>query len=333
MARRSDNATCAALHPAGADRGAIVRILIAYDGSAGSEQSLTLADSVDWPAHSSLRVAAVIEPMMPFVGSRMTGGFDIPSPEVDAEITAYQQEQVTKAADKLRSGGRTVEGVVLRGRPATALVDEATRSGADLVIVGSRGHGRIARLLLGSVSAEVVDHARCPVLVSRTASIERVILAADGSGPSAAAESVIATWPIFEHLPIQVVSVADVVEPWHTGIAPTMYHEAIEAHAKDLAEARANHARIAAETTARLRGVGRQAESVVRTGDAAAEIISAAADVAADLVVMGSRGRTGFTRVVLGSVARNVLHGSTASVLVVHDPGASDGGEVEGPST
>ena len=102
-----------------------------------------------------------------------------------------------------------------------------------------------------------------------------------------------------------------------------MYRQVIEAHAKDLAEAKAEHTRIADETTARLRARGRQAEAVMRTGDAAAEIISAAADVAADLVVMGSRGRTGLARVVLGSVARNVLHGSTASVLVVHEPKAS----------
>ena len=300
-----------------------MRVLIAYDGSAGAEQSLRLADSIDWPADSTLRIASVIEPMSSFVGAPMAGGFDIPPPEVDAEMTAYHQEQVTKAAESLRSDDRAVEGIVLRGRPATALVDEATRFGADLVMGGSRGHGTISRLLLGSVSAEVVDHAPCPVLVSRTQSIRRVIFATDGSAPSGAAETVLSTWPIFERLPIHVVSVAEVVKPWHTGIAPTMYRQVMESHARDLAEARAEHTRIAEETTARLRAHGRQAEAAMRTGDAAAEVIAAVADVDADLVVMGSRGRTGLASVVLGSVARNVLHGSPASVLVVHDPDAS----------
>jgi nucleotide-binding universal stress UspA family protein len=62
----------------------------------------------------------------------------------------------------------------------------------------------------------------------------------------------------------------------------------------------------------------------MRTGDAAAEVIAAVADVNADLVVMGSRGRTGLASVVLGSVARNVLHGSTASVLVVRESKTAD---------
>ena len=104
-----------------------MRILIAYDGSAGAKQSLRLADSIHWPPDSTLLIATVIEPTLLFVGAPMAGGFDIPSPEVDAQITAYQQEQVTEAARSLRSADRTVEGIVLRGRPATALLGEATR--------------------------------------------------------------------------------------------------------------------------------------------------------------------------------------------------------------
>ncbi len=301
-----------------------MRVLVAYDGSAAAEECLALADSIDWPDDSTLRIAAVIEPTLLLGWTSMAVGIDVPPPEVDAAIAAYQREQVTMAARNLRSAGRSVEGVVLHGRPATVLVDDATQFGADLVMCGSRGHGTIASLLLGSVSAEVVDHAPCPVLVSRTPSISRVVFATDGSGPSAAAATILCTWPIFERLPIHVVSVADVVEPWHTGIAPTMYRQVIEAHARDLAEARTEHTRIAEEVTARLRAAGRRADVVLRTGEAAAEVVAAVGDAAADLVVIGSRGRTGLARVVLGSVARNVLHGSTASVLVVHEPRASN---------
>ena len=296
-----------------------MRVLIAYDSSPGAEEALVLAAAIRWPAGSTLRIVTVIEPLVLYMGPQMGGGTVLP-PEIDADITAYAQEHVSEAARRLPSDGRTVEGIVLHGRPATVLEEEAKRSGADLVICGSRGHGEISGLLLGSVSAEVVDHAPCPVLVARKASIGNVVFATDGSEASAAAETLLSTWPILEGVPIQVVSVADVVEPWHTGIAPTMYAQVLEAHARDLAQAKAESTRIAEETVASLRTAGRDARAVVRTGDAAAEIIAATEETGADLVVIGSRGRTGLARIVLGSVARNVLHGSTASVMVVQGP-------------
>jgi nucleotide-binding universal stress UspA family protein len=61
---------------------------------------------------------------------------------------------------------------------------------------------------------------------------------------------------------------------------------------------------------------------MVRRGDPAAEIIALAEQRRADLVVLGSRGRSAIAEIVLGSVARNVLAGSAASVLVVRVGGA-----------
>ena len=111
-----------------------------------------------------------------------------------------------------------------------------------------------------------------------------------------------------------------VVSPDGTLHVLDMYREVIEAHAKDVAGAEAEHRRIADETAARLRAAGREVQAAVRTGDAAGEILAAIAESGADLVVIGSRGRTGIARLVMGSVARNVLHGSGASVLIVHEP-------------
>ncbi len=295
-----------------------MKVLIGYDGSPGAELALTLAGFLRWPAQSTLRVVAVVDTTYLYVGLPPGGGLN--APELDEQMMAASEELVSAAADRLRAADRIVDGVVLRGRPATVLVDEATTFRADLAFGGSRGRGPISSLLLGSVAAEVVDHSPCPVLIARTASISSVVLAVDGSAPAAAAEELIATWSIFTGLPIKVVSVADVVEPWHTGIAPTMYRQVVEAHAKDLAEARSEHSRIADETTANLRAAGREASGEMRSGDAASEIIATAEAVGADLVVMGSRGRTGLARVLLGSVARNVLHGSGASVLIVRGP-------------
>jgi nucleotide-binding universal stress UspA family protein len=59
--------------------------------------------------------------------------------------------------------GVAIERRVVEGRPAPVLVDEST--GADLLVVGSRGHGGFTGLLLGSVSQQCVHHAACPVVV------------------------------------------------------------------------------------------------------------------------------------------------------------------------
>ena len=295
-----------------------MRVLIAYDGSQGAEYGLSLATTLAWPPDSTLRVVAVAD----YLGVPIGRGPAIPSPELETQIVAHFEDVMADATNRLESTriADHVEGAVLRGRPATVLVDEAVRFGADLVVGGSRGHGPIASLVLGSVSSEFVDHAPCPALVARTSTVTRVVFATDGSNAAAVAEDVLARWGLFDRLPIEVVSVADVVAPWHTGISPVMYSQVIASHADDLDRARATHGALAEEAAERLRAAGRTATANVRTGDAASEIIAVATETAADLIVIGSRGRTGLTRVLLGSVARNVLHASAASVLVVREP-------------
>ncbi|MCY7418767.1 MAG: universal stress protein [Chloroflexi bacterium] len=296
-----------------------MRIMVATDGSSHAAHTTELVAGITWPPDSILRIISVIEPSLVFL-SPWLGGAATYSPDLDAQVETYQQAEMATVVRHLGAANRTVEGAVLRGRPATVIVDEASTFDADLVIVGSRGRGPIASLVLGSVSSEVVDHAPCPVLVARTSGLVRVVLAADGSPSAATAEAVIARWPIFDGLPIRVASVADLAQPWHTGMAAPTYDQVIEAHARDLKEATAEHQRIANESVERLRAAGRDSTAEVRTGDAASEIIAAAREWNADLVVLGSRGRTGLTRLLLGSVARNVVYGSAASILVVREP-------------
>jgi nucleotide-binding universal stress UspA family protein len=294
-----------------------MRILLAHDGSSGATQATDLVRDISWPSASIVRVISVIEPAMPAVTA--WGAIADYSDEVDALIREYVEGEVARTVTRLQGPNLSVEGAVLRGRPGTTIIDESRTFGAELVVVGSRGHGGIASLVLGSVSGEVADHAPCPVLVARQSTMSRVIFATDGSPSATAAQALLAEWPIFGVLPIRVVSVADVPHPWQSGIAPTMYGQVVDAYAKDLEESKREHRRIADASVEALRAAGLDAVADVRVGDAAGEVIAAAANAGADLIVVGSRGRTGLTRVLLGSVARNVLHGSTASVLVVHD--------------
>jgi nucleotide-binding universal stress UspA family protein len=295
-----------------------MRVLIAYDGSPGATEAVALAEAIAWPQGSILRVVSVIEPVLVPISGPWDRGY-APAPELDAAITAYADETIRKVVERLAAPSRSTEGKVIRGRAASAIVDDSRDFGADLVMVGSRGQGTIASLLLGSVSSEVVDHASCPVLVARTGTLSRVVFATDESRSAEGAEAILARWPIFAGLPIRVVSIADVVRPWTTGIAPTMYGQVLDAYDADLRESKAEHQRIATDTAARLREGGRTAVAEMRDGDAAGEIVGVAEQRDADLIVLGSRGRTGLTRLLLGSVARNVLSGSNASVLIVRD--------------
>lgn len=295
-----------------------MRVLIAYDGSPNATEAVALAESISWPNDSRIRVVTVIEPSVMAISGPLDRGASY-TPELDEVITASANSMMREAVDRLGSSRRSVDGKVLRGRAASAIVDDARDFDADLVIIGSRGHGAIASLLLGSVSSEVVDHAPCPVLVARRATLTKLVLATDESTAARVAEDILVRWPIFAGTPIRVVSVAEVIHPWTTGIAPTMYKEAMDAYAADLREAKMEHERIAGDAAVRLRERGRSVEAETRTGDAAVEIVTVAAEQGADLIVLGSRGRTGLSRLLLGSVARNVVSGSTASVLIVRD--------------
>ena len=202
-----------------------------------------------------MRVIGVIEPTV-LVMTAWPAAMPDYLAQADRRITDYYLRELADIVGRLESPDRTVESGVLRGRAATTIVDEAAAFGADLVVVGSRGHGAIGSLILGSVSGEVVDHAPCPVRIARGSTVTRVVFATDGSPAAAAAEQVLTAWPMFRTVPVHVVSVADVPEPWHTGIAPTMYAQVIEAHARDLENAKREHQRIATESVEALRAAG-----------------------------------------------------------------------------
>ena len=100
------------------------------------------------------------------------------------------------------------------------IVLEADRFGADLMVVGARGHSAVERFLLGSVSSEVVDQAlaRCSSC-ARPASA-RILLATDGSGDGDLAAAFVRTLPIFGDPAVKVLSVVDPGMPWWAGMSP-----------------------------------------------------------------------------------------------------------------
>lgn len=294
-----------------------MRILLALDGSPCSDRARALLTSLPWPSATTVRVVSALD-----VSPALWGGPWIPAVPVDAD--QMEEEAVTEltrvlqeALPPLQAAGLTAEAELLRGRPSAAIVDDARIWQPDLIVLGSRGHGPVETAVLGSVSAAVVDHAACPVLVARSDHVSRVILAEDGSPAGMAARDVVAAWPAFADLPVLVVGVVDVAAPWRSGIAPTMFAAAMDVYTEMLANARATHREIVAATEAHLRAAGRRADGELREGDPSDQLRRAAGDPAGDLLVVGSRGHVGITRLVMGSVAHSVLTHARCSVLVV----------------
>ncbi len=297
-----------------------MRILLAVDGSASADRARELIASLTWPPATHVRVIAALD-----VGPALWGGPWIPAVPVDAdayeaEAAAYLSGVLDGAETRLKAAGLEVETELMRGLPHAAIVEDARLWQPDLMVVGSRGHGPVETALLGSVSSAVVDHAAWPVLVARSDHVDRVILAEDGSPAGIAARDVIAGWPAFAALPTLVVGVIDVAAPWRSGIAPNMFASAMDVYSELIASSRGTYRQVIDATAAALRAAGRQAETELREGDPADQIIEVAHHEAGDLIVIGTRGYTGVTRLVMGSVAHRVLTHAHASVLIVHGP-------------
>jgi nucleotide-binding universal stress UspA family protein len=142
-----------------------MRILLAVDGSAPSQDAIDEVVGRPWPTPSNLRVISVVRPYVPpateFVPAAFAPNEVLQEHMKDAERTAGQ------AADRLRRSGLSVDTAVRQGDPRTVIVDEAMEWGADLIVVGSHGRTGLTRLLLGSVAQAVVAHAPCSVQVVR----------------------------------------------------------------------------------------------------------------------------------------------------------------------
>jgi nucleotide-binding universal stress UspA family protein len=299
-----------------------MRVLLAIDGSPAASCAVELVSCIHWPAGTAIVVAEAIQSGEGLYGGPWPALAMLEAGRLEAEIHSTAEQDVTYAAERLAQPGLTVETAVLRGRPAMVIAERARAMGADLIVVGSRGHGRIGSMLLGSISSELVDHAPAPVLVARGTCIDRVLLAWDGSSCAARAADLLTTWAIFAGSSIRVVSVADIEVPWWTGFPEPGSPELMPTFVEAADASRRHHDELVIGMTDALRSAGLGVTGDRLEGDAATEILNRARATGTDLIVLGTHGRTGLARLVIGSVARNVLHHATCSVLIVreHDP-------------
>jgi nucleotide-binding universal stress UspA family protein len=135
------------------------RILLATDGSAEARLAATTAADLNKSTDSELHVVHVGETRPTFLAQ---------TEEEPAELEREAQRLLDEQVRNVEEAGGTVNEAHLRlGRADEEIVDLADSLGIGLIVMGSRGRGRIRRALMGSVSESVVRHAHCPVTIVR----------------------------------------------------------------------------------------------------------------------------------------------------------------------
>lgn len=197
----------------------------------------------------------------------------------------------------------------VRGAPFEAIVSTAQEGLFDLIVMGRRGRTRFERALMGSVTARVIGHAQTDVLVvprGAAVSWQRILTPTDGSRHSRAAVEKAVELARTYGSRLDFVSVVDAADEFQFAETPANLRDLLAAHAHQAVD----------EARALAAAGGLRAEGFVVEGAAHEAIAALAADRKASLVVVGSHGRTGVRRLLMGSVAEKVIAAVTCPVLV-----------------
>lgn len=279
------------------------RNLLALDGSASSLHAQAWARELARVLGAEVRVVGVAEPpgmaehYLNFLG--MLG-----APAVQSDLAKDEELRVQRvvedAARDLQAAGITAKGEVVQGRAVEGIVRAADRMHADLVVLGSHGHGPLGRALLGSVADGVKNHVHASVLIAKGAPPpERLLVPTDGSRASKRAASLALELGRAWAAPATVLHVFD----------PLLYGP--------LPEVKRSHGPVFEDLERAWSQP--QAKAELDFGSPAARILEAAQAWRAGLIVMGSRGLSGLRSLTAGGVSNRVAHQAPCSVLLVKE--------------
>lgn len=312
------------------------RILVPLDGTEVAAGVLPVVRDLAARLRSSVRLLAVVDPGAPELpvfhdessnSSGATGGTAVPerrsTERFQTHLLAEARAYLKSVAEKLDESGLRVDLEAVTGDPQTEIVVAARRYHADVIAMSTHGRSAIGRGWLGSVTDRVLHSSPIPMLIVRpgdpdvqtatsTPPLQTVIVGLDGS---ALAETAV---DIARRLAAKLD--ADLLLLRATGAAThafacadgsmTVGHDLAaelerdaESYLDKVASAQAND--------------GLNVRTVIGSGTPEAELRQVAADSPGALVVLATRGRSGLTRWVLGSVTDRVVRSSQAPVLVV----------------
>jgi nucleotide-binding universal stress UspA family protein len=283
-----------------------LHVLVPLDGSQAAESILPIVRALA-PARATLIFVAA--------------NAGDPNP-LDLDI--FRQVHRTAAELRLRGVPRT-DAVIQEGVPADCIVRLASQLKVDLIAMSTSGRSGLDRILVGSVARAVLRAAPVPVLASRWTHAAlpadapapplfgRVLVAYDGSDPAGRALDALVATAVPRSTPILLFGAVEPLRAVAVPLGPS--GEGFDASYVDLVEdgVRAELERGAART----RALGfADVATEVDVGSRADRILAAAARHRATLLAMGTHGRSGPTRWVLGSVAESVLRAAPVPLLV-----------------
>lgn len=144
------------------------RLIVGIDGSPGSEAAVGAVLERHWPAGCAVRIVNALWNLpAPPVGLEQHETMALQISEWVAHENARIGEMVGQARQRLEAKGLAVTVTVREADPKKLLIEEAVNWNAETIFLGARGRGRLERMLLGSVSAAIVQRAPCSVEIVR----------------------------------------------------------------------------------------------------------------------------------------------------------------------
>lgn len=278
------------------------KILVAVDGSDSSKNAFRQACKIARQDASWITVITTI----PFYQDL----FQMPSIQEKVSKTLREDgekviSEIKKIADQEDA---FIRPILEEGSPVNTIVDAAAENNFDLIVMGRHGKSHLERALVGSVTARVIGHSRGDVLVIPKGAVvgwSKILISTDGSKYSTAATEKAIDLAKSYGGQLEAVSVVDVTEEFHTE-APGAVEELVRK-----AKGFVDDVRKKAETQ------GIKTETLVREGETFKVITNLSKEYKTDVIVMGSHGRTGMNRLLMGSVTEKVIGYALCPVLVV----------------
>ena len=277
------------------------KILVAVDGSESSRNALLQAFRFAVDEKCWITVTSVVPPYdgeIELVGVK----------DIRAALRKPCEDALADAKRYAEQERALVKTVCEEGEAHERIVDLADAENCDLIIMGRRGLRPVERMLVGRVTARVIGHSQRDVLVVPNNTVvgwETIVFATDGSRYSAVAADRAISFAKSYGGELKVLSVVDV---------PTeFYAEAPQAVEEMVRKAKEYVAAVKKQAEA----AGVNAETFVGEAEAHEAVTKLAKEQNADMIVIGSHGRTGLRRLLMGSVAEKVIGYAPCPVLVV----------------